>query len=309
MTFKEAYQIGIKSLEDVGIESAALDARLLLEFVAKLTRTELVLAYQELCPQEVIKNYQDLLKRRSAFEPVAKIIGEKEFWGRSFCTTVATLDPRPDSETLIDVILKFYTHHTTRAGIKHCFGGQHPHLNSGEGAPKESLTPLPHKILDLGTGTGCLLFTLLLEFPQARGVGVDASQQALDVAQLNLERHGLENRAHLKLSNWFEAVEGSFDLIISNPPYIAFEEKEGLSEQTLFDPESALFAENQGLKDYEAIATQAHDFLEVGGVIVLEIGCTQAQAVADIFQKTGFAAPELYQDLGGRDRVLLFKRR
>jgi release factor glutamine methyltransferase len=216
----------------------------------------------------------ELVSRRLNGEPIAKILGYKEFYGRRFFTNAYTLDPRPDSETLIEAVLKYF------------------------------LTDKPHQILDLGLGTGCLLFTLLAELPHAYGVGVDYSWDALMVAKKNQEHLNLTNRSSLLQSNWAAALQGSFDIIVSNPPYIATSEQ--LDASTLHDPNLALFSGKTGMEAYAQILPQLSPLLKPGGKVFLEIGKGQELCVENIAMAASLKSESTFTDLSGTVRVLCY---
>lgn len=213
-----------------------------------------------------------MIERRAALEPVAKIIGRRAFWKHEFCVTPDVLDPRPDSETLVDCALQ---------------------------VPFET-------VLDLGTGSGCLVVSLLAERSEARGLGIDISPAALDVAKGNGTRIGVGTRLDLAVSDWFSQVEGRFDLIVSNPPYIDAESFEGLSaEVRIYDPKLALCPGGDGLDAYRVITAHARDYLAKGGWLMVEIGFDQAVAVQGLFERGGLEQIRCVQDLNGKDRVVL----
>lgn len=204
-------------------------------------------------------------------QPVSQITGQRAFWRHDFVVTPDVLDPRPDTETLVEQALA-----------------------------------LPFsRVLDLGTGSGCILLSLLAERPQARGVGVDLSERALQVARTNAARLGVADRVDWVVSDWCAGVAGQFDLIVSNPPYIAAEEMPGLDPEVReHEPAMALTDGADGLTAYAAIAAAAPDHLLPGGHLMVEIGPTQAEAVAALFAQAGFDAIVVHRDLDGRDRVV-----
>jgi release factor glutamine methyltransferase len=252
-------------------ETARLDAEVLLAHHLGCSRGELLLNKdRDIDPQD----FDLLVKRRAAGEPVAHITGSREFWSLDLLVTPDVLIPRPDSETLIEVALK------------HC------------------ATP-PKRILDLGTGSGALLLAALSEWPGATGLGVDASAGALNVAQANAARTGLSERAEFRLGNWGEGVAETFDLVLCNPPYIA--EDEPLSpEVKAREPASALFAGTDGLDDYRRILPQLPALLADDGIAALEIGHHQGAALLAMAAAHGFAAT-LHQDLARRDRCVAIR--
>ena len=216
----------------------------------------------------------ELVNRRLSGEPIAKILGYKEFYGRRFFTNAHTLDPRPDSETLIDAVLKYF-----------------------------SVDAL-YQILDLGLGTGCLLFTLLSELPNSYGVGIDYSWDALMVAQKNQAYLNLTNQSALIHGNWATALQGSFDIIVSNPPYIATSEQ--LDVSTLHDPKLALFSGETGVEAYAQILPQIKSLLKPGGKAFLEIGKAQELCVENIALAAGLKSESTFTDLSGTIRVLCY---
>ncbi len=273
MTFQEALIGATQALKAAGIEGAARDARVLLAHAAGLARDRLTLHLPDDLSAEAQARLQGYITRRVAHEPVAKIIGYRGFWGRDFRVTADVLDPRPETETLIAAAL--------------------------EG-------PEPKLFLDLGTGSGVLAVTLLCEWPDAMAVATDISQPALDIADENARRHAVSDRLTLLRSDWFERVAGQFDLIVSNPPYIAADEMAGLSEEVrAYDPHLALSDQGDGLSAYRAILAEVCGHLTVGGRMMVEIGWQQGQAVSELFQRAGFQDVRCLADLEGRDRVVL----
>lgn len=221
--------------------------------------------------EETGQDFQSLVMRRLNREPFSHIAGYRHFWKHRFRVTPDVLDPRPETETLVELAL---------------------------------LEPFA-KVLDLGTGSGCILISLLAERPGARGVGTDVSEKAVLLAGENAAEIGVVDRLILPLSDWFEDVGGRYDLIVSNPPYIAAGEMAGLApEVQRFEPRSALTDEADGLSAYRAIAAGASQHLRPGGRLLVEIGPTQAEAVCTIFAATGLADAIVYPDLDGRNRVV-----
>lgn len=219
------------------------------------------------------------LARRCAREPMSHILGVREFWSLDFAVTPAVLDPRPDSETLIEATL-------------------------AELADKSRAW----RILDLGTGSGCLLLALLSELPHATGLGIDASPRALGVALANAARLGLAGRAQFAERDWRQGLEGSFDAIVANPPYIRSGEIDLLQpEVARYEPRAALDGGPDGLDAYRAILPALPRHLAEGGVAVLEFGMGQTAAVAEMAQNAGFSVT-IRRDLGGRERGLVLRQ-
>jgi release factor glutamine methyltransferase len=258
--------------------SPALDARLLLQAVLQVDHAGIVgrperrLSHAE---GELLAQY---LARRLAHEPVSKILGVRDFFGRSFDVTADVLDPRADTETLIDLALR------------------------------QNL-PQPPRVLDLGSGSGALICTLLSEWPEASGVAVDLSEAALAVTARNAKALGVATRLQLVHGKWFTGVAGVFDLIISNPPYIPTAEIDGLEPDVReHDPHLALDGGEDGLSCYRAIAAGVAVHLAVAGRIIVEIGAGQAADVKAIFVAAGFAHSAEQADLGGHVRALAFAK-
>ncbi len=257
-------------LKLAGIEEPRREARLLLAF-ALGTNAAGLLARAAVNPQA----YAQALARRAAREPLAYITGHKEFWGLDFLTSTATLIPRPDTETLVEAALE-------------------------EGKA-------PRTILDLGTGTGCLLLACLHEFPSAFGVGVDLNPQATNLARRNAQRLGLGNRAVFLTGSWAGALDHRFDLVVSNPPYIESADIPGLMpEVAAYEPAMALDGGTDGLAAYAAIFAALPYILAPGGMAVLELGVGQAKSVSELAKKTGFDH-EFRRDISGINRAIILR--
>jgi len=219
------------------------------------------------------------LKQRCARAPMAHILGRREFWSLNFTVTPATLTPRPDSETIVETAL--------------------------DHVPRE-----PATVLDLGTGTGCLLLALLSEWPDAQGVGVDASEEALDVAVQNADALGMAARARMVRADWQDAdwtveLGGPFDVVVSNPPYIPAEDIAGLDPDVrVFEPMGALDGGADGLDAYRRITAALPDLLRAGGLMVFEVGIGQDADVAALLTEVGFTVLERRADLGGVARAV-----
>ena len=271
MTGAEALRRAVPLLREAGIEDGARDARVLLAHALGIAHDRLTLKLQDemTAPQEAV--YDQALTARLQRQPVAQITGRRLFWGLSFRVTRDTLDPRPETETLV----------------------------------AEALSRPFVKLLDLGTGTGCILLSCLKGMPLARGLGTDISDAALQVAIGNTRDLGLEARARFRKSDWFSDVTGAYDLIVSNPPYIAAAEMGSLAPEVRdWEPHQALTPGGDGLDAYRTIARDAGARLMPGGRLLVEIGPTQAQAVAALFAAAGLEEIRVLPDLDGRDRVV-----
>lgn len=270
-------------LKVAGIEAAALDARHLVSGVLGLSLAELMTRGGNEVTAAEAARVRAAVTRRAAREPVYRILGEREFFGLTLKLSKETLEPRPDTETLVDCMI--------------------PHMRRAV-ARKGSC-----RIIDLGTGSGAICLALLSSVLDARGLGTDISDQALATARENAAVNGLADRFETLRSDWFDAVEGRFDVIVSNPPYIRSKVIDELEpEVRLHDPAAALDGGDDGLDAYRAIALHADRHLEADGVIGLEIGFDQQQAVIALFEAQGIRLLASVKDLGGNDRVLVFER-
>ena len=272
MTRAEILRAGAARLADAGLLDPRLDAEVLLAHVLGLPRLNMLIDTTREVGDAEAQAFEAHIARRATGEPVAYITGSREFWSLEFRVTPATLIPRPDSETMIEAVLRAF--------------------------PRNR----PLRVLDLGTGSGCLLLSVLHEFPGSFGIGVDRSQEAALVAADNAARLGLQGRAAFVVSDWAQALSGTFDCILSNPPYIGVEEV--LSPEVAnFEPRTALFAGAAGLDDYRRIIPDLGRLLAPGGRAFLEIGYTQAEPVGQIAAGAGFLS-QIHQDLAGHPRCI-----
>ena len=266
---------------EAGLDDPAADARVLVSGLLDLSSTDLAVRGDEAVGPELAAAVEAAIERRLGHEPVHRILGEREFYGLPLKLSPATLEPRPDTEILVDTVL---------ACLKDLAKAQ-GHLH----------------ILDMGTGTGAICLALLSECPDASGVGSDISADALHTARSNAERNGLQDRFQAVQSKWFESIQGSFHAIVSNPPYIASNVIHDLApEVTKFDPAAALDGGPDGLDAYKAIAKDAARFVRSNGVVGLEIGYDQRNDVTAIFEAEGFKCLKSVKDYGQNDRVLVF---
>jgi release factor glutamine methyltransferase len=273
-----------RRLAEAGIVDAALDARLLVEHFSGTTRAQAVSEPDRPIDLGAVAAVDAALARRISGEPVHRILGFRDFHGLRFALSEDTLEPRPDTETLVDAVLPFVRDTIARKG---------------------SCT-----ILDLGTGTGAIALALLAAEASAHATGVDISEGALATAMANASDLGLAERFSAMESTWFEKVSGRYDAIVSNPPYIPTNDIDGLQTEVRdFDPRRALDGGEDGLDAYRTIASGTEQHLEAGGIVAVEIGSTQKKDVARLFGLAGFALIEARRDLAGNDRALAFKRR
>lgn len=282
---REAVTALARVLADAGVEGAARDARLLVLAALGLSATDLMREPERPIASEEAMRLAEFAKRRAAREPVSRILGERGFYGRTFHITPATLDPRPCTETVVEAAL--------------------------EVVEREGWRDRPIRILDVGTGSGALLVTLLAELPLAIGLGTDISDAALDVARANAERLGVGARASFQVRRSLEGVEGTFDLVVSNPPYIPSADIRGLDADVRdYDPLGALDGGEDGLAIYRELAAGLLRAMPEGWVL-LEVGAGQASDVEEIFREIlgmdALAETRTWQDLGKHTRCVAAK--
>lgn len=270
-------------LTAAGVTDPGLDARLIVEHFSGTTRTDAIVSPDRVLDETVLTAIEAALARRVEGEPVHRILGFREFYGLKLFLSPETLEPRPDTETLVDLVLPFVREVAEREG--NC------------------------RILDLGTGTGAIPLALLSQVPQAVALGADISPGALMTARRNAEQLGLGNRFATVESDWFSKISGRFHLIVSNPPYIETMDIGALQREVRgFDPILALDGGDDGLDAYRVIAAGAASHLGDGGKVALEIGFDQKTSVTDIFGLAGFELVAAGRDLAGNNRTLLFGR-
>jgi release factor glutamine methyltransferase len=280
MTYKELLTLGTERLQQAGCPDSALDAWYLLEYVTGMSRTEYYLAMlSEITEQRIISTYEAVIEQRQQHIPLQYITGSQEFMGLTFHVNEQVLIPRQDTEVLVEQALDV---------IKHHFPEQ------------------PLHILDLCTGSGCILISLLVAESRCTGVGADISEGALAVAKGNAEANRVAERSRWLCSDLFAKIEEKFSLILSNPPYIATGVLETLMPEVIaHEPIGALDGKEDGLFFYRQICGQAGDFLETGGYLMFEIGYDQGQAVSELMQQAGFMDVKVLQDYCGKDRVVM----
>lgn len=268
-----------RRLEAAGVDSPVIDARLLLEAGAGVARLDIVTDPRRPVSAEQVAAVEALVRRREAREPIGHILGRKGFWTLDFVVNADVLTPRPETEHLVEVAM--------------------------ETLPKG----WPARVLDLGVGSGAILLSVLSERPESTGVGIDASEAALAVARANAERHGLATRATLQQGNWTEGVEGQFDLILSNPPYIPSADIAGLEpEVARWEPRLALDGGPDGLDPYRRIIADLGRLLAPTGVFAFEVGRGQAEAVQALAEAQGLTTTTPRMDLAGIPRIVAGKR-
>jgi release factor glutamine methyltransferase len=272
-------------LDSKGVSSSRLDSLILLSrtfFICGIafSKDQIIFNPDRDLSDEQQKIFFDLIERRAEREPVSHLVNKREFFGEDFFVSKDVLDPRPDSESLIELVLKTF-------------------------AKTEKF-----RILEVGVGSGCLIITLLKAFESASGIGVDISEKALEIAQKNAEIHQVQNRLQFLKSDLFSVLNSGekFDLIISNPPYIPSRDIEVLEpEVRIYEPRTALDGGKDGLYFYKKIAEKSQNFLAKNGKIILEIGIGQEEKITEFFLENGFEFIEAKRDLSGVIRVLCFK--
>jgi release factor glutamine methyltransferase len=265
-----------KTFKIAGIENPAREARISLCAASGVSSVALIVDPREPLGSAASK-VQEVAARRATGEPLSRIVGKREFWGLSFAITPDVLDPRPETETIVEAALSILSDR------------------------RQDLL----RILDLGVGSGALLCALLTEFVAARGIGVDISADAADSARGNLRACGLSLRAEIRVGDWTSGLVGRFDLIVSNPPYIPTADLAGLPREVRdFDPALALDGGIDGLDAYRRILPEAKRLLAPGGWLITELGAGQAAEVAAITTESGFTDVRTHQDLAGVNRVV-----
>jgi release factor glutamine methyltransferase len=273
----QAWKQGRQQLEAAGVSGPVIDARLLVEAAAEATRLDIVTDPHRVLTAEQQATLEDYLARRARREPVSHILGRKGFWKIMLQVTPDVLTPRPDTETVVEYVLRDFPEHA------------------------------PWAVLDLGVGSGAILLSILAERPAAKGLGVDVSEEALAVARENAANLGLAGRTALMRGDWTWGLgDASFDLVVSNPPYIASDVIETLEPEVRdHEPRVALEGGADGLDAYRTLAPEILRVLKPGGRFAVEIGYDQKQAVEALFRDAGAAEVSTVLDLANRDRVVV----
>lgn len=264
---------------EAGIDTAALDARLLLSEAARLDTTALLARPERTLPADADARFSSHVARRLSGEPVGRILSLREFWGMPFRVGSATLEPRPDTETLVEAALQ-----------------EARRLKSGP----------EFTICDLGTGTGAILIALLSELPEATGTAADVSPAAIGIARENAETLGVATRISFYVGDFAEGPDGPFDMVVSNPPYVRSADLAALPREVRdHDPRAALDGGADGLSAYRTIIGRAHGLLRQGGILAFEVGQDQAEAVSDLCAHGGLSVRRQVADLSGKARVVV----
>ena len=271
MILRDLLTLGQQKLKLAHIDTGGRDARLLAAAAMEISTAQVTLKALDPVSKQQQDHFESMIEQRRNFKPVSRILGKRQFWNRWFEISPDVLDPRGDSEVLVNLALQ----------------------------------QKADRILDLGTGSGILALTLLSEWPDALAVGVDICEKALLIAQRNAVQLEVSDRFQAQKSDWFEAISGQFDLIVSNPPYIGEDEIPYLDPDVrLYDPMIALSPGRDALQAYQNIASDAIGYLKPGGRLLVEIGFRQGEAVRPLFASNGLKSVETIQDLNGLDRVV-----
>lgn len=282
VTIQSLLNEGGRKLRLAGLDTPDLDSRLLLSHISGLPHAQLLSRDQQPLDETLCSKFDELLNRRLNHEPISRILGRREFWTYELKLSPDTLDPRPDTETLIEFVVKFF--HDKRQE--------------------------PLRILDLGSGSGAILCALLAEFPNAKGLGIDISPGACETARQNLSETGLDRRGEIRSGDWADGIlqnaeVGHFDIVVSNPPYIPTGELARLApEVRLFDPHIALDGGADGLDAFRSITAAIGYILATGGLLAFEIGMDQGDAVREIMQCGNLIDAGEMRDIAGHIRVL-----
>jgi len=274
----------VTALSDAGIENARMDARILLARAAGVDSGRISAWPEDVVSADKAETFREMIARRIGHEPVGRILGERDFWRHTFKLSPETLEPRPDSETLVDWAIDF--------------------LEDAD-APR---------IIDFGPGTGCLLLSAVGDLPGATGIGLDLSEGAVTCARENARLLELDDQVEFRVSDWDSALDAKdraegFDLVMSNPPYITADEMTTLSQEVQkFDPRLALTDEGDGLAAYRVLSQVAFDLAKPGGFVIFEIGRGQEKDVGQLLIEAGFVGVEYREDLGGIVRCVAAKK-
>ena len=267
-----------KTFLDNKITTYSLDARIVLREVLNLDEKEFILQPKIQVSSGNLGKIQKIVERRLKGEPISKIFGRRDFYSSTFLISTEVLDPRPESELIVDIANNFI------------------------------LDKKFKNVLDLGTGSGCILLSILKENKKINGIGTDISFDAINIAKQNSSNLNLDERALFIVSNWFDSIDGSYDLIVSNPPYISSAEITNLSSSVKnYDPLVSLDGGSDGLACYKQIADDVNRIIRKNGRLILEIGYNQADDVIKIFESNEFYLLKKYNDISGLDRILTFQ--
>ena len=278
MILKEIQRKLCNNFSTIGIETPELDARIILKEVLSLDDKDLILKESLDIPEEMIEKIITIESRRLNGEPISKIFKKRDFYNSTFVISNDVLDPRPETELIVEIANNY--------------------INKNE----------VKNILDLGTGSGCILLSILNENRMINGLGIDLSKEAISIAKQNSKKLNLETQSNFLVSNWMSSVNYKYDLVVSNPPYIASEDIKNLSKSVkIYDPILSLDGGDDGLNSYRLIASDLKRIISMNALIIIEIGYNQSLQVIDIFKKNDFKLIKKYNDINGLDRVLTFQ--
>ena len=278
MILKEIQRKLCNNFSIIGIETPELDARIILKEVLSLDDKDLILKESLDIPNEMIEKIIAIESRRLNGEPISKIFKKRDFYNSTFLISNDVLDPRPETELIVEIANNF--------------------INKNE----------VKNILDLGTGSGCILLSILKENKMINGLGIDLSKDAISIAKQNSKKLNLETQSNFLISNWMSSVNYKYDLVVSNPPYIASEDIKKLSKSVkIYDPILSLDGGDDGLNSYRLIASDLKRVVSKHALVIIEIGYNQSLQVIEIFKKNNFKLMKKYNDINGLDRVLTFQ--
>ena len=278
MILKEIQRKLCNNFSTIGIETPELDARIILKEVLSLDDKDLILKESLDIPEEMIEKIITIESRRLNGEPISKIFKKRDFYNSTFIISNDVLDPRPETELIVEIANNY--------------------INKNE----------VKNILDLGTGSGCILLSILKENRMINGLGIDLSKEAISIAKQNSKKLNLETQSNFLVSNWMSSVNYKYDLVVSNPPYIASEDIKKLSKSVkIYDPILSLDGGDDGLNSYRLIASDLKRIIGMNALIIIEIGYNQSSQVIDIFKKNDFKLIKKYNDINGLERVLTFQ--
>ena len=278
MILKEIQRKLCNNFSIIGIETPELDARIILKEVLSLDDKDLILKESLDIPDEMIKEIIAIESRRLNGEPISKIFKKRDFYNSTFLISNDVLDPRPETELIVEIANNFIDKNEVK------------------------------NILDLGTGSGCILLSILKENKMINGLGIDLSKDAISIAKQNSKKLNLETQSNFLISNWMSSVNYKYDLVVSNPPYIASEDIKKLSKSVkIYDPILSLDGGDDGLNSYRLIASDLKRVVSKNALIIIEIGYNQSLQVIEIFKKNNFKLMKKYNDINGLDRVLTFQ--
>ena len=267
-----------KNFSISGIETSELDARLILKEILSFDDKELIINENYHIPKGFIKEIFAIEKRRLKGEPISKIFKKRDFYKSTFIISNDVLDPRPETELIVEIANNFIKKNEVK------------------------------NILDLGTGSGCILLSILKENKMINGLGIDLSKEAINIAQKNSKKLQVEKQSNFLISNWMESINFKFDIVVSNPPYIPSKDIKKLSKDVKkFDPLISLDGGEDGLSCYRLIVKDLKRVITKNAIIIIEIGCNQSKLVEEIFKKNDFKLVKKYNDINGLDRVLTFQ--